>query len=379
MKLSTLLEAAAPSLDANDYPIAKASIAHQRTVTRFEEAVGIIDACVEANEIVNTVYEDKVKRFVNDFVEAAFNKVSVDHLYNGRYKLQTDELNDVNIPRTAREIPGFLKKLAKFSPESKAMQMYKDGLALANELLPLAEADAWLKAHMVKASDKKRQVAAVKAAEKDEFNAKHTSHADSKKVIDLLKKTASNIEDDIYENQLSGLKRMVKVYLEQSKEKGTTDYHELFKRDAHYIALLQSITERDRAKSTEKFTYKLEDGYETKLEAMAKRTAADIVNHFVNKNAGKLSYILYTKNNLEKVTIHNVNVRQGAVECDIKCEFGDGSSFVANSSVVYHYSSLGNLYYRYPTLFQNVVMPDNSRMSAPNEQKMQEVFAIAKD
>jgi hypothetical protein len=111
---------------------------------------------------------------------------------------------------------------------------------------------------------------------------------------------------------------------------------------------------------------------------MAKRDAADIVDRFIYKNSGKLSFVLFTKNNMKSVKIENVRLGRGVVECDVLCDFKDGSSFTANNKVVFSYSKLGTPFYRFPTTFRDVKLPDGSRMAKPSEERMDTVFAITK-
>lgn len=371
-------ESVKPKFDGQ-YKVARAAIASNeksgaRLLTQFDRIVPIIQAAIEAGEIISTQWDD-VKYYIDHFVEDAYN-MGVSHLYiwGGRYQALPEELRHLDLPSYVRNVNTLAKKLAKV--KAKDNDMYKACRALTDELMNLYEVSEYLKAHMVKASVKKAQAKAAKQEEEAAYQKKYTNHKDVMKVVELLKGKAAEVERGIYESQLKWLTKTVQVYIEKCKTEETTDYREIFKTNIEAAYLLQNLCERTGDWRKREFT--LHKDWKKLIDKKAKQTASDIVDHFVYKNSGKLSYILYTKNNMKSVELVHVSVSRGAVEATLKVEFEDGSGFQADSSVVFVISKLGTPFYRYPTIFRMVKMPDGSKLSGPSEQKMDEVFAIAK-
>jgi hypothetical protein len=122
---------------------------------------------------------------------------------------------------------------------------------------------------------------------------------------------------------------------------------------------------------------KLAKDWEEFIKKMAQEAADQIIDGFIYKNTGKIAFIIYKKNNMKSVKLENVRIGQGKVESDLHFEFADSSRFTATSSVVGAVSKFGKWFYRYPTTFHNVVMPDGKKLSSPSEQKMEEAFAVS--
>jgi Txe/YoeB family toxin of Txe-Axe toxin-antitoxin module len=343
-----------------------------RAARQFTKIIPMIEAGLASGEILNTDF-DTVKSAVNSFSHEAYSAmVGSPFYYQGRFDSLPEDLKYMDTPFDLRGIGAYAKRITKLSASSKKHPAYLAAEILVKEVTPLIQVMAYLKDHVVKASDRKKQIAAIAKSEEDVVQAKYTNHKDAKKVSKLLKETAADIEKSVYESCLKGLHDVLDRYNAKVKSTGSTDYRIIFKNDAYSSLIIQSIVERIANN-----TFKLVDAYEAKLESEAKRTASDVIDHFVYKNAAKLAFILYTKDDLDSVTITDVSVQRGVVECDVNCKFKDGASFTAASSVVYAVSKLGNWFYRYPTLFNKVYLPDGSRMTGATEQKMNEVFAEA--
>lgn len=375
---------AKPALESATFPIATAAVEKEPKgalrVERFKEACNVLVNAMKAGEIISTQVEE-MKYSLSYFIRGAFDQISRKHTWGkgGSPDAPPDELMWLLNPDTARTIVAYAKKLDKMSPAIKAHPMWKDAKALCDEFGPLVEAMDWVKNNTVKASAKKAEAKAAKAAEEGEYQKKYTDHKDVKKVIAILKKVSSEVENDLYKDNLKYMKEKVATF-QQSAEGGNSDYMKIFERDGFGKMIMQSLCQRvypKGAKPREQH-FELIPKWESRVDEMAKKDASDMVDKFVYKNSGKLSYIIFTKNNLSAVTLKNVTVRRGAVEAVLHLEFADKSEFIADSSVVLSFSVLGKPFYRYPTIFRNVKLPDGSKMGQPSEQRMDEVFAIAK-
>jgi hypothetical protein len=124
-----------------------------------------------------------------------------------------------------------------------------------------------------------------------------------------------------------------------------------------------------------------EPNWEEIIEKDAERSVTEIQNMFVYKNTRKLASILTAKGNMNEPEILDLNCNRGMIMGSIKFTFTDGSSFVVDNSIVQSSmpDSLGRYtyFYRFPTTFHGVVMPDGSKMGQPSEERMNEIFVKA--
>jgi len=387
MKVNEILsESIAKPKFTGEFPIAVKAISKNpsngRRLRNMEEDTVTIKSAIEAGEILNTQFKP-VKEHANYFVQSAFDAtMNWDEVRPANPRDPSplfDELYGAISVWDVRGMVATKKRLGKVSKEAKATNIYKEAMALIDELWPLVEVLDYLKSVTVMASAKKAEAKAAKTAEEGEYQKKYTDHKDVKKVVSILKQVSSEVEDDLYKRNAEWMKQSVTKFQKEAKD-GNSDYAEIFKRDGFGRLIMQSLCKRvypKGAKPSEKH-FELIDNWEGKLDEMAKKDAATIVDKFVFKNSGKLSYIIYNKNNLAQVTLKNVKVSRGAVEAVLHLEFTDKSEFTAQSSVEMAYSVLGKPFFRYPTRFSNVKLPDGSKMSQPSEQRMDEVFAVTK-
>jgi hypothetical protein len=387
MKVNEILtESVAKPKFTGEFPKAVKAISkvasNARRLKNMEEDTVTIKSALEAGEILNTQFKS-IKEHANYFVQSAFdNSISWDEVRPANPRDPSplfDELYGAISVWDVRGMVATKKRLAKVSKEAKETNIYKEAMALIDELWSLVEVLDYLKSVEVMASAKKAEAKAAKAAEEGEYQKKYTDHKDVKKVVSILKQVSSEVESDLATRNAEWMKQAVTKFQKEAKD-GNSDYMEIFKRDGFSRLILQSLCQRvypKGAKPSEKH-FELIKNWEGKLDEMAKKDAATVVDKFVFKNSGKLSYIIYNKNNLKKVTLKNTTVRVGAVEAVLHLEFADGSEFVAESTVEMAYSVLGKPFYRYPTRFRNVKLPDGSKLAQPSEQRMDEVFAITK-
>lgn len=365
-----------------EFPIARNALigtVNEKYLKKLDKHIEKIKQAIEEKEVLSTDFAN-IKSAANYFVDAAYETyVDSVYLHAGKYVNVPNDLYMLTSPRDANSINSYSKKLIKLSETTKDTPMYQATRELTEQLLELYNVMQFLKQHMVKASDKKKEV----KNEQEEWLKKLINHKDSQKVISLLKNTASNIEETLYGNYLQYLNSIVDKY-KQSVDNGQSDYTKVFSKNMFARMTIQQITKRILApgESTYKETGKpktfvIVDNHQEIIEKESRRMAAEIVNQFVYKNSSKLSYIIYNKNNLNEVSIKNVNLGMGYIECDVECKFQDSSEFIANTSVVLSHSKFGLPFYRYPTLFRGVKMPDGSNLTGISEQKMDEVFALA--
>jgi len=121
--------------------------------------------------------------------------------------------------------------------------------------------------------------------------------------------------------------------------------------------------------------------WQAKLEPIAEEQVEAMQNEFVYKNTGKLSPILTRKGGDFKCDVVGISTRHGTIEATLKFSFGDGSEFTVTQRIEQSYvmtfrMSQPTYFYRYPTRFTNVRLPDGTKMY-PSEENMNEIFAKA--
>lgn len=111
-------------------------------------------------------------------------------------------------------------------------------------------------------------------------------------------------------------------------------------------------------------------------QRLAKRRADEDREAFIVKNTARVSAIAKLKNNFKDA--HLLRVIGGhTYGGEIKFSFEDGSSFLLRNKTIWKRSSGGVVFTQFPTTFHDVVMPDGSKMPAPSEKRMMDVFAVA--
>lgn len=164
-------------INADQFPITFAATSNLTNnfrasdIKRFVKAIPEINEVIDANEVIVAHAKD-LRRYINDFVYAAFDAVISDKYWKlGRYESLPEDVQALNyeLPREARLIASFEKKLNKVKTEHALIAECR---ALIAELQPLADLVAFFKTVEVKATVKR---AAVKAQKIEEVRvASHT-------------------------------------------------------------------------------------------------------------------------------------------------------------------------------------------------------------
>lgn len=118
-----------------------------------------------------------------------------------------------------------------------------------------------------------------------------------------------------------------------------------------------------------------------RLATLAENQVVEMQNMFVYKNTSKLSPILTAKGNVGTQTILGISTHRGVITSELKFTFDDGSSFRVDQSIVLSHAvdswQRVTWFYRFPTTFHDVIMPDGAKMGFPSEERMNTVFAKA--
>ena len=101
---------------------------------------------------------------------------------------------------------------------------------------------------------------------------------------------------------------------------------------------------------------------------MAKQSAKEAVEGFVLKMKMKLSVIVGSHK-------MGVDLSGSSSRNTISYELEDKSRFTVQNSIVLSYSVYGKPFYRYPTTFHNVILPNGDKLRNPSESSVKKAFA----
>ena len=266
-------------------------------------------------------------------------------------------------------IPGKLKKAEKLlkKGDHPVLQKY---IELLNELMPLHLAQKELKGKVVK-----KKAAKVQAERAEEQKTSSVmGHADVQRVKDVLIDVTNDLRESVlaanYRYVLSVIDRHIAQY--DPRDSKTRNYsvnaRNPMAREIISKALETSTSHRDPEK--------LKPEYKKDAAEYAKKMTDDILEHFISKQTAKMAEILYNKNGLKTITLKNARTGSGIIEGMLQLVFNDDSQFDVNNQLVWSMSKLGKVFYRFPTTFHRVKMPNGEYMAGKvSEQRMKDDFA----
>lgn len=364
-------------IDINDYPLITAILEETKKEKIYDSFISFLESAektIELGEILNPQFND-IKYDINRITDIVFKTaISDKYIYAGKFEQLPEEVQYLMVPYELRSVSSYVKKLDKIK-ECYELSLYHDVKQLSKEFENITEIYKFMKEKVVKVTDKRKQEKEKNEQEEEQWHKNLVNHKDVKEVLNLLNEKSQFIQDNLMQSHLNQVLRVVDVFKKNISE-GNSDYRKIFGKNIFALILLQSITERKGTYYNPE--YHLIEGYATKCEQMSKEYAQDIVNKFTYKNTHKLGYILTEKNNLKSVSLSNLKLDTGYIECDVECKFEDGSQFIANSSMVLSYSKYNKPFYRYPTIFRDVILNNGERITNPSEEKMEEIFVNKK-
>ena len=372
MKVQDLLKesAEAPKFDASKL-IELAKSADYRRLKQIEAIVPKIENALRAGEVISTVFED-IKYELNSLVDRCFEELVAKKYFHGQAGKTPDEVYwDIGYVHNVQELKFYAKKLSKASQTAKDFVGYPVMVKFNEDFSPIVGLMQWLKDNKVSAAARKKEASDAKKEESETWMKKYVGHKDVKKVIDILTDLTKEKREEIFNNEfkyLNGLANIITKYVDENEGQRRNKVYDHFASNPMLSFLFSRMFDSYMKPTPDWKDY---------IKKMAQEAADSLIDGFIYKNTGKIAFIIYSKNNMKSVKLENVNIGQGKLESDLHFEFKDGSRFTATSSVVQATSKYGKWFYRYPTTFHNVVMPDGKKLSGPSEQKMEEVFAVS--
>lgn len=360
-----LFEAA--GLAPNSFPIMSANL-EGGSKTRFEKTLADFKQFLADGELIKS--EFATLKDMNRRIEEVVTKtIAAPYWHGGKYEQLPEHLQyDLDYSNIAlHTIPGKLKKAEALQKKGDhpVLHAYID---LMKELLPLHTAQKELKGMIVA----KKAAVVQKAEAKEKYTANIMAHEDVVRVKKVLTEITNDLRDRVLSSNYGYLVDVVNRHMDQydPEDRETSNYGRN-KRNPFVRAIINKAVEQEHRKPET-----LKDNWKELLQAEAKKMTDDILSQFINKQTSKLAEILVKKDNLKSVRLENARTGSGIIEGLLELDFEDGSSFEVNNKIVWAISKLGKQFYRFPTTFHNVKMPDGKTLSGKaSEQRMKEEFA----
>ena len=267
-----------------------------------------------------------------------------------------------SFPNSVLHVAGYLKRTAKQLKRTikspKATKLVKAAMTACEPWVEIAEKLKAMKGDVVK-----RQVGV--GTKKNPV----PTGVLNKEIEEELEKIGKGFAKELEENFEDHYHRLIKQYQADAKRKGSTSTYDLYKSNDNYHLnkILSNFLDSEYGPNGH-YVYSLKKDYVSIVDKMAKQSAKDAVEGFVLKMKNKLSVIVGSKG-------IGVDVSGNSNRNTISFEFEDKSRFTVQNSIVLSYSVYGKPFYRYPTTFHNVILPDGKKLSNPSEAKIKKEFA----
>ena len=269
-----------------------------------------------------------------------------------------------SFPNSVLHVSGYLKRTAKQLKRSikspNATKLVKAAMTACEPWVEIAEKLKAMKGDVVK-----RQVGV--GTKKNPV----PTGVLNKEIEEELEKIGKGFAKELEENFEDHYNRLIKQYQADAKRKGSTSTYELYKSrdDYHLNKILSNFLDSEyNHKERGGYAYTLKKDYKSIVDKMAKQSAKEAVESFVYKMKMKLSVIVGGRG-------IGVDVSGNSNRNTISFEFEDKSRFTVQNSIVLSYSVYGKPFYRYPTTFHNVILPNGDKLRSPSEAKIKKEFA----
>jgi hypothetical protein len=354
---------------------------------RLDAALATWFAAQSAGSIDNPRFVDS-KAIIGRAVEDAWGAIARDRkALDALSDADRNALDSLPAPNLSN-VSGRRRRVAAAPPGALRTQT----LAFLDEIKPLEEVYAFLKAHTVKRVQRTEEERAAA-----EFRPPATSNKAVAQVRLVLEAAIDRVYQELVANRRDRNRKIIAAYLAaQAKELAAPppSYPHGYSPVEHYsmpgagyrrvtnpsaVAFLSKVLDADQPAPTSARrglvyfatpeTYKMSD-------AEALDEAKRIRDQFLFKNLVKLTPLLEAKGadvfeSIQEIGTFDLARFEGA----FRVKFTDGSHFRLNNAVVFVTNQYDTSFCRFPTTFHDVVLPDGQPMTSPSEERMHTVFA----
>lgn len=357
----------AEELTVGAFPTMKGALS-EGSLKRFEAQLARMKGFLAAGELIKSEFADL--KMINRYIEETVNRVlAAPYWHGGEYEKLPEHLRyDLDYGNIAMHtIPSKLKKALALQKKGDH-EVLKKYIDLMNEMMPLHVKQKELKGMIVT----KKKADVEKKAAKETYTANIMAHEDVVRVKKVLTEITNDLRSRVlasnYQYLLSVVERHVAQY--DPADRNTSNYGRNARNPFVRAIINKAVTQEHRKPEA------LKENWKEEIQKEAKKMTDEILEQFITKQTSKLAEILVKKDNMKSVRLENARTGSGIIEGLLQLDFEDGSSFEVNNKIVWAVSKLGKQFYRFPTTFHNVKMPDGKTLSGKaSEQRMKEEFA----
>jgi len=345
---------------------------------RLADAAAVAARCTAEGSIPNAVYLD-LKHVVNRAFGTGWqNAVQTPRVFQGSYR----DLPDALLPLSRLDCPqvhtaaGMLRK----AEACRADHPFRDAVvALLREIAPFAAQVSALKACV-----RKREPRPPADAAERGYRAPPASGDGQRRVLALLESVTEDAHAglsawfaEMFTRYLTGyISASVAWQQEHGAPISLRDYYGTARHGRLNPEALSVVAELVEGGLRGQPPV-AKPGHAGMIARRAEDLADMVRRDFVHKNFAKLASIVDRKGNFERGEVVGRSLDLGGLSGTLRLSFADGSSFVAQNAVVWSRSARGTPFRRFPLTFHDAVLPGGDRMPRPDEQRMNEVFAVA--
>lgn len=339
-------------LKTEQFPLLLSALTERRQ-RQFETAIAAINEALQAKAIPNPLFKES-KEWLDRCVDDAAEKHCGTDYYH---------LTDGHFVSGLHSCKAEIKRARALKASGPIVDTIN---AFFNEVEPLVLAVDAVKPYVVKRVVKTAEQ--KQAEEEAAYTPPRASMTAERAVYDVLQAITEKHYAGLVDSFKGQFQRTVKLFLE-SGEQVRRQIH----RDPWRNVAVSRATEPKRLAGHQE--YALLPDADVRLQELAEQLASDSQKQFVFKNLRKLASIVERRGDFDRIEEVSGSVNLTGLTGAVRAHFKDGSSFVANNSVVWQTSVHGKPYQRFPLTFHDVVMADGTKISHPSEQKMNEIFA----
>ena len=329
---------------------------------RYKDSVEFVQKWKRGEKIPNPKFL-QIKSDVSGAFRMATHKLDGANeftVWSAQQKDGEESFHKYSFPSSVLHVPGYLKRTPKQLKKIKsprATKMIKAAIVACQPWEEIAEKLKAMKGDVVK-----RQIGVGKKTNPIPAGVL------SKEIEEELEKIGKGFAKDLETNFEDHYHAIVTKYQADAKRRGSTNTHDLYrdKQNYHLNKLLNNFLESEYKDG--RYVYNLKKDYKSIIDKMAKQSAKEAVEGFVLKMKMKLSVIVGSHK-------MGVDVSGSSSRNTISFEFEDKSRFTVQNAIVLSYSVYGKPFYRYPTTFHNVILPNGDKLRNPSEARVKKAFA----
>lgn len=183
-----------------------------------------------------------------------------------------------------------------------------------------------------------------------------------------------SVRDDVIRTHFKIYTLVLNKYLDDAVTNGEYDFYKLYSNKNQAMIEYMRQIEIQLKIGTSRWN---EHTFESRqcIGDLAKVLASETIQLFASKNASKLLPIIDARKNSQySISVKAIKAVDNGIDIEVSIVFEHGVSFFFESFIVYSKSSLGKVFFKYQTVFKNIVLGDNSKIRTTSAKKLIELI-----